>query len=130
MADNLTKEQRSLNMSRIRSKWTKQEVAVHKSLSRNKIKHNMHPKILGSPDLILKSQKVAVFIHGCFWHRCSKCFKKPKTNRKYWLPKIKKNTERDRRNAKLLKSFGFRIITVWEHEIKKDPGILLKMIKK
>ena len=78
----------------------------------------------------MDNKKTAVFIHGCFWHKCPECFRKPKTNKSYWVPKIKKNTERDWRNAKLLKSNGFKIITVWEHEIKKDPGILLKKIRK
>ena len=89
----LTPEQRSYCMSRIRSKWTKQETKVHNWLKGHKIKHVMHPKICGNPDVILKESNTVIFIHGCFWHKCQKCYKKPKSNREYWFPKIEKNVK-------------------------------------
>lgn len=118
MADKMTKEQRSYCMSRIRSKWTKPEIKVHNILKGNKIKHKMHPKIKGSPDIILKDKKVAIFIHGCFWHKCSKCYKEPMSNKKYWLPKIEKNVKRDKINKKMLKKQGYETFIIWEHELK------------
>jgi DNA mismatch endonuclease (patch repair protein) len=130
MADNLTKEQRSKTMSRIRSKWTAQEKKIHDYLKGNKIKHQMHPNIKGSPDVILKDTKTAVFLHGCFWHKCPKCYIKPKTNKMYWIPKIENNVKRDRKNNKILKQDGFKVIRIWEHEIKKDfKKILNKLLK-
>lgn len=118
--DNLTKKQRSYCMSKIRSKWTTQEKKVHNCLKAHKIKHKMHPKLQGSPDIVLKDKKIAIFIHGCFWHKCPRCYKEPKSNKGYWLPKIKKNIKRDKKNAKLLKGQGYSIVKIWEHELKKS----------
>lgn len=118
MVDNLTTEQRSKCMSRIRSKWTKQEVMVHNYLKGLKIKHKMHPNIAGKPDVFLNKSNTAVFLHGCFWHKCSKCYKEPKTRKEYWLPKIEKNVIRDRRNTKILKLNGFSVLKIWEHDVK------------
>ena len=121
MADNLTKKQRSYCMSRIRSKWTKPETTIHNKLKFLFVKHQMHPRIEGKPDIILKDRKVAVFIQGCYWHRCSKCYKESASNKKYWLPKIQNNVKRDRKNAKVLRDKGFRVVQIWEHEIKENP---------
>src|SRR3989344_212154 len=128
MSDNLTKEQRSKTMSRIRSKWTTQEKAIHNQLKGLKIKHKMHPDIEGHPDIILKRKKVAVFLHGCFWHKCPKCYKEPKTDKKYWLPKIQNNVKRDKRNLKLLRKQGYKVVKLWEHDIKKDSNKVYEKI--
>ncbi|MBI2675766.1 MAG: DNA mismatch endonuclease Vsr [Candidatus Aenigmarchaeota archaeon] len=121
MADIFTKERRSEVMSRIRSKWTKQEKAIHGILKSKKIRHKMHPKIEGSPDLILKDRKVVIFLDSCFFHKCPKCYREPQTNRDYWLPKIQRNVNRDRRNTIILKKGGWKVIRIWEHEITSDP---------
>ncbi len=128
MADNLTIEQRSKTMSRIKSKWTSQEKKIHNYLKGNKIKHLMHPKIEGSPDILLEDTKTAVFLHGCFWHKCPKCYIKPKTNKKYWLPKIENNVKRDRKNSKILKRMGFKVVRIWEHETKGSFNKVIKRI--
>lgn len=129
MVDNLTKEQRSKTMSRIRSRWTKQEKKVHNALKGNKIKHKMHPEIEGSPDIILKDNKTAVFLHGCFWHKCPACYVEPATNKEYWLPKIEKNLKRDNANKRKLRKQGYQVLTIWEHEIKKDLKKVVSKIK-
>ena len=130
MADILTKEQRSERMSRIRSKWTFQEKKMHNYLKGHKIKHKMHPKIEGHPDILLKQSNTVVFLHGCFWHKCPKCYREPKTNKAYWIPKIENNVKRDRKNKKIIKAKGYNIIIIWEHEIKRDfVKILKKVIK-
>jgi len=129
MSDNLTKEQRSKTMSRIRSKWTKQEKSLHNRLKGLKIKHKMYPDIEGHPDIILKKKKVAVFLHGCFWHKCPKCYKEPKTDKKYWLLKIQNNVKRDKRNLKLLRKQGYKVVKLWEHDIKKDSNKVYEKIK-
>jgi len=130
MADNLTKEQRSRTMSRIRSKWTSQEKKIHNYLKSNKIKHKMHPKIDGKPDILLSNTKTAVFLHGCFWHKCPKCYKKPKTNKKYWTSKIENNLKRDQKNSKSLKKLGFNVMHIWEHRVKDEFESVLKRILK
>jgi DNA mismatch endonuclease (patch repair protein) len=114
MADNLTKEQRSKTMSRIRSKWTNQEKKIYNYLKSNKIKHKMHHKMSGNPDILLTETKTAVFLQGCFWHKCPKCYIKPKTNKEYWTPKIDANVKRDRKNSKFIKAQGFKIIKIWD----------------
>jgi len=116
--DNLSRKQRSYCMSMIRSKNTKPERIVHTILKKLKIKHIMHPKIKGSSDIVVPKEKIAIFINGCFWHKCPKCFKPPKSNKEYWIPKIKRNVQRDKENIKILKRSGYKTIVLWEHEIK------------
>jgi len=123
MADTLTKRQRSFCMSRIKGKWTKPELAVHNMLKGRKIRHIMHPAIDGSPDIIFKDKKVAVFIHGCFWHGCPKCFIKPASNKAYWSKKIAGNRRRDKNNVRRLKKAGWNVIVIWEHETRNSEGI-------
>ena len=119
MPDDMTFEERSRTMSRIRSMWTKQEKLVHEALNIAGIAHKMHPKILGSPDLTIPNQTIAVFLNGCFWHKCPICYKPPKSNKEYWLPKLDRNVERDLLNRERLKSSGWIVISLWEHEIKR-----------
>ena len=118
-------------MSRIRSKWTAQEKKIHNYLKGRKIKHKMHPSIHGNPDLLLTKTNTVVFLHGCFWHKCPKCYKEPKSKKEYWLPKLEKNVKRDARNKKILKQSGFKILTLWEHQIKADlVKVVNKIVKK
>jgi DNA mismatch endonuclease, patch repair protein len=128
MLDNLTKEQRSYCMSKIRSKWTDQEKKIHNHLKSHKIKHNMHPNITGSPDILLRDIDTVLFLHGCFWHKCPKCYKEPKSNKEYWLPKIENNVKRDGKNVRLLRKQGFKVRKIWEHEVKKDLNKVVNKI--
>ena len=130
MVDNLTKEQRSKCMSRIKSKWTIQEVNIHNYLKGNKIKHKMHPQLIGNPDILLTNTDTVVFLHGCFWHKCPKCYKEPKSRKDYWLPKIDNNVRRDRKYARILKVEGYKVLKIWEHEVKKDFDKALNKIMK
>ena len=118
MVDRLSKEMRSKIMSSIRSKWTKNEVAIHSLLKSRKIRHKMHPKIEGNPDIILKDQKVAIFIDGCFWHGCGRCYQEPQSNRDYWIPKIMRRKEKDKSNSRILRENGYKVIRIWEHSWK------------
>lgn len=120
MTDNLSKKQRSTTMSKIRSTWTSQEKIIHNLLKGRKIKHRMHPKIAGSPDIILPDKKLAIFLHGCFWHKCPKCYREPKTNVDYWSPKIRANVRRDSENMNALRRDEWKVKRIWEHEIKSD----------
>lgn len=116
MADRISKETRSRIMSRIRYRDTKPELILKKALRGFGFSH--HPKIKGSPDFIHRKRKIAVFVHGCFWHKCSKHYIEPTSNKGYWLPKIERNVERDKENKRTLRKEGYKVITIWEHEIK------------
>ena len=120
MVDVHTKQQRSYNMSRVRSKWTKQETKFHNFLKGRKIKHTMHPALSRNPDIYLPKNNTVVFLDGCFWHGCPKCSKKPASNVAFWENKISRNKRNDRKVNKLLKSQGHRVIRIWECKIKAD----------
>jgi DNA mismatch endonuclease, patch repair protein len=83
------------------------------------------------PDIVMVSRKKCIFIDGCFWHGCKKCYKEPKSNKKFWKSKIKRNKERDKEQNSFLKKNNWKVIRVWEHEINsKLENILDKIIKK
>lgn len=120
MADTLTPEKRSWNMSHIRSKNTKPEEKVRKYLFSKGFRYRKNVRDLpGCPDIVLPKYKTVVFVNGCFWHKhdCPR-FVWPASNEDYWKPKIMKNIERDRKNYQLLKSSGWTVIVVWECELK------------
>lgn len=117
MPDIMSKEDRSKRMSLIRSKWTKPERLIHNFLKGNRISHKMHPKIAGSPDLIIPDKKLAIFINGCFWHGHVGCYKKPTNNKKFWKEKIKRNIERDRINIAVLRKSGWKTKVIWECKV-------------
>ena len=116
MPDNLTKEQRSYCMSRIRSKNTKPE-----RLARPLFKDLEYQpdKVLGNPDFIDWKNRAVIFIDGCFWHKCPEHFKYPKSNRKYWLPKLRRNAVRSIEIELAYRNSGWKIVRIWEHELKK-----------
>lgn len=122
MADTHSKEARSYNMSRIRSKDTNPEMIVRKFLHKNGFRYRLHVKNMpGKPDIVLRKYKTVILIHGCFWHGHEGCryFVAPKSNRSYWLPKIEKNINRDIEHEKKLRSKGWEMIKIWECELKK-----------
>ena len=119
--DTFTKEQRSLCMSKIRSKDTGPEVAVRKILYSFGYQYRLHRKDLpGKPDIVLPKRKIAVFVNGCFWHQHEGCKRKsfPKTNTKYWEYKLNKNISRQKENIKLLEDSGWKVFLIWECEAK------------
>lgn len=119
--DDLTKEQRSRNMSHIRSSSTKPEEMVRKRLFSKGFRYRKNVKGLpGTPDIVLKKYNTAIFVHGCFWHMhdCGK-FRWPSSNQDYWTPKILGNVERDKRNQKQLEKMGWNVLVVWECELSK-----------
>lgn len=129
MTDVLTRKQRSYNMSMIKGKWTKQERLIHNYLKGIKIRHKMHPDLLGKPDILIQKINTVVFLDGCFWHKCPKCFKTPATRTKFWLRKINKNVENDRKINSKLKKAGYKVTRIWEHEIRADDVGSLKPFK-
>ncbi len=121
MVDVLTRKQRSYNMSRIRSKNTIPEITLRKRLYSASLRgYRLHYKVLGRPDIAYPKKKVAVFVDGCFWHKCPKCFTTPSSNKQFWLKKIGNNVRRDRRTDRVLTAMGWRVLRFYEHEVKNN----------
>ena len=121
MADNHSKEVRSINMSHIRSTNSKPEEIVRKYLFAEGFRYRKNVKKLpGCPDIVLPKYKTVIFVNGCFWHKhdCPR-FVWPSSNQDYWRPKILRNVERDNQSCKELESLGWKVITFWECELKK-----------
>jgi DNA mismatch endonuclease (patch repair protein) len=122
MTDVHDTETRSYNMSRVRSKDTKPEMLVRKYLHGQGFRYRLHVAMLpGKPDIVLPKYKTVIFIHGCFWHGHKGChyFILPKTRTEWWLQKIKGNQRNDQLHQIQLNVLGWKVITVWECELKK-----------
>lgn len=120
MADNHTPEERSYNMSRIHSKDTAPEEKVRKYLFSQGFRYRKNVrKLPGCPDVVLPKYKTVIFVQGCFWHMhdCGK-FRWPGSNLDYWKPKIMRNVERDKKNQEQLIRTGWRVLLVWECQLK------------
>ena len=116
--DRLSKHKRSELMSKIRSVSVMEVRARGQALRIAKCALRHQPKgIYGRPDYANKARKVAVYVHGCFFHGCSVHFKAPKTNRRFWVSKIERNQKRHRHVAYALRRDGWRVYTLWEHDI-------------
>ena len=125
-------EQRSRNMSAIKSKNTKPEIKVRKILHSMGYRFRLHRKDLpGSPDIVLPKYKTVIFVHGCFWHRHENCkyASTPKTRQEFWEAKFRENINRDKLNQENLSSKGWKIIIVWECEIKDKDFDLNRLFK-
>ena len=124
-------EQRSRNMSAIKSKNTKPEIKVRKFLHSMGYRFRLHSKDLpGSPDIVLPKYKTVIFVHGCFWHRHENCkyASTPKTRQEFWNKKFNENINRDKINQENLSSKGWKIIIVWECETKNMENLRDKII--
>ena len=114
-------EKRSAVMRAVKSADTKPEIAVRKALHALGYRYRLHVKNLpGKPDLVFPKHRAVIFVHGCFWHghNCKRGRRVPKTNTDYWMEKVARNKARDRKNTAALKKLGWRVITVWECEVK------------
>jgi len=124
MPDIFTPEKRSKIMSKIHSKDTSIEVQVRKWLFKRGFRYRVNVNILpGKPDIVMPKYKTIIFVHGCYWHGhdtgCSYSHT-PKSNTDYWGPKITKNKVRDQKNEELLEQMGWKVIALWECQIRKD----------
>ena len=134
--DKLSTQQRHTNMAAIRSKDTKPEMIVRHGLWRRGFRYRLnHKRLPGHPDLVLRKYRTCIFVNGCFWHghdvkitnkqetinvESSACCKIPKTNREFWVAKIRRNKERDKEEQRRLAKMGWHCITVWECELKSS----------
>ena len=126
-----TTVERSALMGKIRSAETKPEQSLRKKLWESGVRYRINVKTLpGSPDIVIRKNKLVIFVDGEFWHGYNWEVKKKKikTNRKFWIPKIERNMQRDIENNKALRKLGFMILRFWEQEIKKEPTSCVKKI--
>ncbi|WP_328984122.1 very short patch repair endonuclease [Thiorhodovibrio winogradskyi] len=131
--DTLTPSERSERMSRIRGKDSTAELRLRRMIHGMGYRYRLHVKDLpGTPDLVFRSRKAVIFMHGCFWHRHHGCAlaRLPKSKRAFWEEKLNSNKERDNRNQQRLVDMGWKVMVIWECEMQqKDLAGLAKRIK-
>ena len=132
MADTLTPERRSDNMSRVKGRNTKPELLIRSLAHRLGYRFRLHRTDLpGKPDLVFPGRRAVIFVHGCFWHghTCKRGSLKPKTNAAFWVAKLGRNIERDSAQIRQLKGMGWRALIIWECEIKNERKVATRINK-
>jgi DNA mismatch endonuclease, patch repair protein len=127
------RESTSRIMSHIKAKNTSPELMLRKALQKLKLKGmKYHGKPLpGKPDIYFPKKKLAIFVNGCFWHRCIRCHPSmPKTHKSFWKTKFDRNIARDKAKTDALKRLGWKVVIAWECDIKKNPIKVANSIKK
>ncbi|MFZ0827957.1 MAG: very short patch repair endonuclease [Verrucomicrobiia bacterium] len=117
-------------MSRIRGRGNKDtELTLIKLLRRGHITGwRRHQPVFGKPDFVFRQARLAVFVDGCFWHGCPKHCKTPAGNRAFWKKKLAANKARDRRVNRVLHKDGWRVVRIWEHDLRSRPALCLRRI--
>lgn len=126
MTDVFTPEQRSAVMRRVKGRDTTPEMKVRKALTRLGARYRLHRKDLpGKPDIVLPGRRLAIFVHGCFWHghSCARGARVPKQNQDYWLAKVGRNRARDVANRLALQAASWRVETIWECDLKDEQAL-------
>lgn len=132
MADRISKEHRSWNMSQIRDRDTKPEIAVRSLLHRLGFRFRLHRSDLpGNPDIVLPKYKTVVLVHGCFWHRHRNCkyAYTPKSRTEFWETKFARNVKRDLEVRRELRKLGWKVVVVWECQLAKPDSLKKKFLK-
>lgn len=132
MADKISVEQRSKAMSQVKNKDTQIELRVRSELHKRGFRFRKNVLNLpGKPDIVLPKYKTVIFVHGCFWHQHTGCRKsrRPTSNVEFWNTKLDKNIERDTNNAKLLKTAGWKVITVWGCELNEIDNLTDRLLR-
>lgn len=126
MTDVFTPEKRSAVMRRVKGKDTAPELKVRRLLRKMGVGYRLHRADLpGKPDIAMPGRKLALFVHGCFWHGhdCARGARTPKANRPYWEAKIARNRARDEAHRAALEAMGWRTVTLWECELKDEAEV-------
>lgn len=132
MVDSLSAERRSWNMSRIRGRDTRPERLLRSLLHREGFRFRLHDRSLpGKPDIVMKKHNAVIMVHGCYWHRHPGCRNTttPSTRTDFWVEKFEGTVARDKRNQADLTALGWRVITVWECDLKKNPAQVMSDIR-
>ena len=132
MIDRISEAHRSWNMSRIKGANTKPEIQLRSLLHGAGYRFRLHvPYLPGRPDIVLKKFRMVIFVHGCYWHRHRGCPNTtfPGTRSEFWQEKFDATVKRDKRKAEELMSLGWRVVTVWECELKKDAQAVLERVQ-
>jgi DNA mismatch endonuclease (patch repair protein) len=133
MVDLISVEDRSVLMGRIRSHGNKStELKLLEIFKANGITGwRRKQSLIGKPDFVFRRSRVCVFVDGCFWHGCPKCYRSPSSNQVYWSAKVERNRARDRLVTRTLKASGWRVLRIWEHQLAdKARGRLLARLSK
>jgi len=132
LMDWLTPEQRSCNMSAIRSRGNK---STEKAIRFRMIRAGVcgwklcTGDLPGKPDFVFEDARLVVFLDGCYWHGCPRCYRAPTSNMGYWSQKFARNKARDRKVGRLLREDGWRVVRIWEHEIESSPAKVVEKIR-
>ena len=131
MADVFTKAKRSDVMSCIRSHGNRDTELRMAALLR---KHRLagwrrNRRVTGKPDFVWPRERLALFVDGCFWHGCPRCYRRPTSNQAYWDAKVSRNCRRDREVSRLLRKEGWRVVRIWEHDLANRGGVSIPRIK-
>jgi DNA mismatch endonuclease (patch repair protein) len=131
MADRMTLAQRSRTMAAVRSRGNRStEVVLVEILRAARIKGwRRHVALVGRPDFVFRRQRVVIFVDGCFWHGCPRCYTRPVTRRRYWDEKVRQNRARDARQRRDLRAAGWCVLRIWEHELKRHARVLSKLTR-
>jgi DNA mismatch endonuclease, patch repair protein len=131
MTDVFRKDKRSQIMAAVRSKGNKTtEMKLVEIFRKSEITGwRRNARLMGSPDFVFRSAKLAVFVDGCFWHGCEKHLRVPTDNQAYWVRKIARNQTRDRRTVKVLRDSGWRVLRIWEHDLRFARRVAQRLTK-
>jgi DNA mismatch endonuclease (patch repair protein) len=130
VTDVYSTEKRSAVMRRIKGRDTSPELQVRKALSHLGARYRLHRADLpGKPDIVMPGRKLALFVHGCFWHGhdCARGARVPKQNRDYWVGKVARNRARDAQSREALAALGWRVETIWECDLKDAPKLSARL---
>ena len=126
--DVLTEEQRRRCMAANKGRNTKPELLLRKKLWSLGLRYRIGHNLPGKPDIVFVSHRLAIFVDGCFWHRCPEHFRMPRTNHEFWKRKIARNVVRDALVNEQLAAAGWRVIRIWEHELRQDfDGVIIRI---
>lgn len=128
MTDRMTREQRRNCMSRIKSAGTKPELTLRRGLWANGARYRIKSGLVGKPDMVFHRSRLVVFVDGCFWHNCPVHGRTPTSNTTYWSEKLLRNRNRDEFVNKTLQTAGWRVLRIWEHDVRADVGAVVARI--
>jgi DNA mismatch endonuclease, patch repair protein len=133
MADIVSKRKRSEVMAAVRSHGNRAtDLKLIALLRRHRITGwRRKQKLFGKPDFVFPRSRLAVFVDGCFWHGCPRCYRRPLCHRRYWDAKVRRNKERDQLTSRTLRRAGWRVLRIWEHELtRKNEAVLTQRLER